>query len=310
MGGQTSTTTQDNKPYEAAQPLIDQGLADAEALYNSGGFNISPYEGQLVADQTTNQQAAFGAASGVAGQGLYSTQAAQQAAQQAMDPNARSAGFDQVRQNTIANIMPGINSTFAGSGMTGSTLHQQNLAQGLAAGLGGVENDAWQQGQNRSLQAAGMIPGLNQSGQNSINFLNDIGQQQQVQDQAQLSAAALQDQQAKTSELNGLQDYLSLTTGAGSQFGVQSSTSRQSGGGLLGALGAGAQFAPFLFSDRRLKSDIKRVGETDDGLPIYTYKYRGSDTVQMGVMADELEAVRPSAVVIKSGYKAVNYGAI
>lgn len=310
MGGQSSTTTQNNAPYAPAQPLIDQGLADAQSMYESGGFNITPYQGDLVAGFTDSQNQAMGAAGGVAGMGLGGAQAGLNAATRAMDPNAQSAGFDQVRQNTIANIMPGINSTFAGSGMTGSTLHQQNLAQGLAAGLGGVENDAWQQNQNRSLQAAGMIPGLNQAGYGALDFLNGMGGQQQQFNQSQINANVLQDQQAQTGELNALQDYLALTTGAGSQFGVQSSTSRKSGGGLMAALGMGLQAAPFIFSDRRLKDNIKRVGRTDDGLPIYTYTYKGSDTVQMGVMSDEVEAVMPHAVVEASGYKGVNYGSL
>jgi hypothetical protein len=38
-----------------------------------------------------------------------------------------------VRDNTIAGIMPAINATFSGAGMTGSSGHEQNLAKGLAA---------------------------------------------------------------------------------------------------------------------------------------------------------------------------------
>ncbi len=74
-------------------------------------------------------------------------------------------------------------------------------------------------------------------------------------------------------------------------------------GGLFG-LGAAA------ISDRRAKTDIKRVGQTDDGLPIYTYRYKWGGPVQMGVMAQEVEKVNPEAVIEIAGLKAVNYGAL
>lgn len=66
----------------------------------------------------------------------------------------------------------------------------------------------------------------------------------------------------------------------------------------------------FMASDRRLKTDIKRVGTTDSGLPIYTYKYKGQNTTQMGVMAQDVEKVNPDAVAEFNGFKAVNYSLI
>ncbi len=239
------TTTQENKPYEAAQPLIDQGLGDAQSMYESGGFNISPYQGNLVAGFDPLQQAQFSAAPGAVAGALGGVGSAQAAAQRAMDPTLRSGAFDQVKQNVIADIMPAINSSFAGSGMTGSSLHAQNLAKGLSSGLADVENQAFQQGETRALQAAGMIPGLNNAAFGALNYLGEMGGQRQDQSQAEINAAVLQDQQAKTGELNALQDYLALSTGAGGMFGVQSSTSRQNPG-LLGFAGLGLQAVPFL----------------------------------------------------------------
>ena len=64
-------------------------------------------------------------------------------------------------------------------------------------------------------------------------------------------------------------------------------------------------------SDKRLKEDIKKVGTLDNGLPVYTYKYKGKDTYHMGVMAQELEKVNPKAVHNdKQGYKYVDYRSI
>ena len=63
-------------------------------------------------------------------------------------------------------------------------------------------------------------------------------------------------------------------------------------GGLFGLAGAAA---PFALSDENAKEDIRRVGETDQGLPIYTFKYRGDDKTQMGVMAQEVDKEQPRA---------------
>lgn len=68
-----------------------------------------------------------------------------------------------------------------------------------------------------------------------------------------------------------------------------------------------------LFSDKRLKEDIKRVGKTDGGLPVYTYRYKGDMRTQMGVMAQDVEKEMPEAVFGLGGrdnIKMVNYGAI
>ena len=63
-----------------------------------------------------------------------------------------------------------------------------------------------------------------------------------------------------------------------------------------------------LFSDERLKDDIKEVGKTFDGQPIYSYKYKGDNTTQIGLLAQDVEKKHPHAVgVVPSGYKTVNY---
>lgn len=78
-------------------------------------------------------------------------------------------------------------------------------------------------------------------------------------------------------------------------------------GGMFGLAGAGLQAAT-MFSDRRLKDDIRRVGTLDNGLPVYSYRYKGHDATQIGLMADEVAVLRPAAVSRhESGYDMVNY---
>jgi hypothetical protein len=308
MGG-SSTTTQRADPWKPAQPFIMQGLQDASALYDRGGFEIAPYGGQMVASRDPLSQAAYGGAMGAAQAGIAGIGGAMGAAGAAMDPNQQSAQFGQVVQNTIDRVMPGINASFAGSGMTGSGLHARNLAQGVSAGVADTLNQNWQANQSRALQAAGMMPGLAQGMFGTLGSLNEFGREQQQQSQSEINAEVLRDQQRQTAELSAIQDYLSLTSSLGGQFGTQ--TQRQSQNmGLLGALGFGLQAAPLLFSDRRVKEDVKRVGETDEGLPVYTYRYKGGDTVHMGVMAQDVQKKKPEAVHNVGGLLAVDYGAI
>ena len=76
-------------------------------------------------------------------------------------------------------------------------------------------------------------------------------------------------------------------------------------GGLFGLAGQGAQLA--MMSDERLKTDIARVGTLDNGLPVYSYRYKSGGPVQIGLMAQDVEAVNPSAVTDVGGFKAVYY---
>jgi len=63
-----------------------------------------------------------------------------------------------------------------------------------------------------------------------------------------------------------------------------------------------------LFSDVRLKRDITLIGRLDDGLGLYSYRYLWSDTVYVGVMAQEVALMMPSAVVKgDDGYLRVDY---
>lgn len=77
-------------------------------------------------------------------------------------------------------------------------------------------------------------------------------------------------------------------------------------GGLAGLGGAAA--GAWAKSDRRLKTDIRRVGTHDKlGIGIYTYRFKGQDTVQMGVLAQELAGVLPHAVADMGEFLAVDY---
>ncbi len=75
-------------------------------------------------------------------------------------------------------------------------------------------------------------------------------------------------------------------------------------GGLFGLLSGGIG----LLSDRRAKTDIVPVGKLDNGLTVYSYRYKGEDATQIGLMADEVEQAIPHAVYEgPNGFKRVRY---
>ena len=74
------------------------------------------------------------------------------------------------------------------------------------------------------------------------------------------------------------------------------------GGGRGGGGGGGRR------SDVTLKHDITLLGHLDNGLGFYRFSYHGSDRAYVGVMAQEVQTVRPEAVVrSREGYLEVFY---
>jgi hypothetical protein len=85
-------------------------------------------------------------------------------------------------------------------------------------------------------------------------------------------------------------------------------------GSFLGPLGTAAGSAVAAkWSDRRLKTDITPVGKLDNGLTVYSYRYKAGGPTQIGVMADEVAVKAPHAYVkggAGNGYDAVDYAAL
>jgi hypothetical protein len=74
------------------------------------------------------------------------------------------------------------------------------------------------------------------------------------------------------------------------------------GGGGRGGGGGGRR------SDIALKHDISLLGHLDNGLGFYRFSYNGSEKAYVGVMAQEVQTVRPDAVVRgRDGYLRVFY---
>jgi hypothetical protein len=139
--------------------------------------------------------------------------------------------------------------------------------------------------------------------QMSLNEMNALltGQQVQMPTMPQFngSAASQPTQYLPAAQMQG---QAQLDAFNAQQMGANSFTSGLFG--LGGNLGAASIFA---FSDSRLKKIIKRVGEAQ-GIPLYLFKYLGSNTEHIGPIAQEVQKVRPDLVKRhQNGYLMVNY---
>lgn len=192
------------------------------------------------------------------------------------------------------------------------------FGQGLAA---------QQQGFSQGLAGRGQT--LAERGQEAAEQATRYGQsltsrQQKVSENQlplQIYSALLALQQGQQPTFQGvtapnLQGVDWNTIAAGSLAKSQAQAQQQAGwSSLLGAgLGAGgmmgaAALAPAAIgvSDRRLKTDIARIGTTPGGAPIYSFRYLGSDIDREGVMYDEIADLQPDAAMRIGDYGAVDY---
>lgn len=140
-------------------------------------------------------------------------------------------------------------------------------------------------------------------GQNQTNIQNLLAQAENQR------ALDLQTKQAPISGLNALAGMLS---GTGGFYPAQSQASQtvKSGGGLGGLLNTASSIAS-IFSDERLKKDIKLIGN-ENGHNIYKFKYKNdpNNIEYIGVMAQEVKNIDPEAVGERDGFMTVNYDKI
>jgi hypothetical protein len=112
---------------------------------------------------------------------------------------------------------------------------------------------------------------------------------------------------AAAASARGRASMASMPRGGG---GGPSMAARGGGGGFHGGGGGGGRGGGGggRRSDIALKHDIVLLGHLDNGLGYYRFSYIGSDKAYVGVMAQEVEQVRPDAVTRGGdGYLRVYY---
>lgn len=193
----------------------------------------------------------------------------------------------------------------------GQSANNANMAFSQGLSNAQLNNQASGQGFNQSMAARNQnLSEQQQAQQIPINLLNALRSGSQVT--SPTFGSSPQGNVANT-DIAGL--YNNQYQGQLAQYNSQQAGNNSIFGALTG-LGGAALMSPAgtfsglaaLLSDRRLKTNIKRVGTHASGIGLYTYDYIWGEP-GAGVMADEVEKVMPDAVLLHpSGFKMVNYG--
>lgn len=167
-------------------------------------------------------------------------------------------------------------------------------------------NDAWlqavAQGGNTAGQALQQEAGLRSVPLNEANALLTGSQVQTPQFQ--------QTAQTPVAPTDVIGAYNNSYQGQLQAYNAQVANQNATMGGLFGLAGT-LGGAAIRYSDRRVKEDIHRIGAADNGLPLYTFRYKGEPDMEIGVMAQDVEKVQPWAVGEDSrGVKMVDYARI
>jgi hypothetical protein len=196
-----------------------------------------------------------------------------------------------------------------GSSVSGAATGIGNAANGIAeagGATGGFHDYAANAGYANALQALqkGVVGGQASQGM--------------LRSGATGTALLTKGRQLDSSMYDNYLQHLSGLSGLGLQAGgilANSGQRNQSTGGspsTIGSIASTVGGIASIFSDRRLKTDIEKVGELDDGLGLYAYRYVFDlATTLIGVMADEVAKLRPWALGPKvHGFATVNYEAL
>lgn len=254
-----------------------------------------------------------------------------------IDANARD-----VARNLREDILPNIDRNASATGNLNSSragiasgIAQRGAADRIADISASIRGDAWSQGLDRAQRdresqmsnmrgAADAYTNLGQVGMDAMSRgveagygaydrINAAGMLEQQDRQGYLDQDFQRWQGNDMREWDILNRYNSIVAGnQWGQSGTSSGTTKQkSSGGILGQIVGAASTAASLFSDRRLKKNITKIGQYLDGLGIYVWSYiwQPSTTKNIGVMADEVAEVRPWALGPEvDGFQTVNYG--
>ncbi|MDK4703900.1 tail fiber domain-containing protein [Rhizobium sp. CNPSo 4062] len=219
--------------------------------------------------------------------------------------------FNQALQGQLDNTAAQVQSQFSGSGRYGSAAN----TNALTTQLGNIRSNALYNQYNQDTQ--NMLAANNAiDSANSTNYQNQLAGNQAVISAGQLQDAAKQAdldaaQRKWTAEDNQGWTRLGLlqsaAAGSSGNYGSNVATTTQSPNLLSTIGGIGSTAAK---SDVRLKENIVPIGEKN-GLPIYEWNYIGRSERYRGVMAQDVQKVRPDAVVMEGdGYLGVYYDKI
>jgi hypothetical protein len=262
--------------------LAQQAFAQNQAV----GQNVAQMAQQLYGQGTgtAQAQAAIGAQ-----QFAQQMQQAQQ--QQALSQLLYGQGMGAAQQQAA------LGQQLFGQGLSASqqqaALGQQGFAQQLAAAQArqGLGQGLYGMGAGTAQQLAALGAGAQGAALQGAQAQLAAGQAQQQTAQAGLQALYNQFLQQQAYPFQVAQFLGNIAMGTGALSG-STTTTVQPGS---------------LFSDIRTKENVRKVGETFDKQPIYSFNYKGDPKTQMGLIAQEVERKHPEAVGLAGGLKTVDY---
>jgi hypothetical protein len=213
----------------------------------------------------------------------------------------------------MANMAAGLNQanfTQAQAGATGDLQRQLAAAQGNQQAVLGTQQN--QVGAANSL--AGIGNNMNQNAYIQSLALGSAGQQEQTQAQNQIAANMGQFNQAwnyPTTQMNTLLASLGMTPYGQSQTTSGTQNVQTSVDPMQALLGVGTIFGSLASSDRKEKTDIKKLGK-QGGVDMYAFRYKGDPKTYpkvVGPMAQDIQKQDPGKVVSIAGSKAIKAGA-
>ena len=315
MGGKTGTTTQSVQIPPEVLARYKAVNAQAQSVAATPFKQYSQNPNDFVAGINQQQYAGIGGIN----QAANMAQPSIAYAQQGYTPEGFQKGVQGYMNPFLQNAMGA-----TAAQMQNINQQQQQQMRGSAIGQGafggdraniGLANLANQQNLATGQTLANMASqGYQNAAQNYMTGMGQVGalglqgQQAALQGaQAQLGAGTLE-QQTQQAGQTALYNQFLQQQAYPFQVAQFLANIAMGTGSLSGSTTTTTQPMPF-FSDRRLKHDIKRIGETDEGLPIYKFKYKGDPEEQthVGFMADEVEKIHPEAVGESHGYKTVDY---
>ncbi len=308
LGAVQTGNTEANQNYQSQLAGYNANLGAQNQAFGQGmgTFNANNAAAGQQFGQDLQGFSAGNTAINQAMQNAMTAYGANQGAQQAYN-TAQAQNFSQGQSTFNTNL----NALQAGNAAQGQAYNQAlqgyNTSQTALANM----NQAQQQAYQQALQTYGA-----QYTNAMNNYLEPLNAMNAVLNGQQVSTPQMPSF-TNAGSVSG-PDFSSATSSLGqwtSGVAAQQAASNSSLMNSLGSIAGAAGIA--MMSDARMKKDIVRVGQTDKGLPIYTYRYKfqgNNAPKQMGVLAQEAEQesspyVSP-VVTDKYGIKYVDYSKI
>lgn len=340
MGGNNTTqqqqsqkSTSTSNPYAPAQPLLQNIISTLQGQGTSPTTNQTTAAGNLVsaANGIPNLSGAeTGVTTGMLnGDPTGLLKSGNTDLTNRLSATANGDNINPMTNPAIRGWLDTINSdatnatngAFAAAGRDFSPANSTATARGIAQGEAPVLASQYNTNVANMTDAAKMLYGAGNTTAGAITNNTQTGLSDAAAlpglltapAQAQLTAANTQQQLPLTvvQQLEQLGIPIAslggTTTSSGNSTGTTTQRTDPTSNIISGLLGGAALASKFIPSDSRVKENIEPVGLLNDGQNVYSYNYIGDDTPQIGLLAQEVEKVRPDAVREFGGVKAVNY---